>query len=121
MKAPMEQPRSRRPARADQELVAVKAPSDGIFYRRPSPDSPAYVQVGDTVQFNSKAFKHYVRTPSGGYNLRSPLGNDKLPLFPCEHLHYEPRPALTNAGPSVLEIVDATGRARRLVDGDVRP
>ena len=30
-------------------LVAVRAPSDGIFYRRPSPDSPPYVEVGSSV------------------------------------------------------------------------
>jgi len=30
-------------------LIAVQAPSDGIFYRRPSPDSPPYVKVGSPV------------------------------------------------------------------------
>lgn len=30
-------------------LITIEAPSDGIFYRRPSPDSPPYVEVGSTV------------------------------------------------------------------------
>ena len=30
----------------DARLITVPAPSEGIFYRRPSPDSPAYVEVG---------------------------------------------------------------------------
>ena len=34
-------------------LVTVAAPSDGIFYRRPSPDSPAYVEVGAVVTTGS--------------------------------------------------------------------
>ena len=33
----------------DQDLITVSAPSEGIFYRRPGPDSPYYVEVGDTV------------------------------------------------------------------------
>ena len=43
-------------AAADAEqagVIAVKAPSDGIFYRRPSPDSPPYVEVGSTVTTGS--------------------------------------------------------------------
>jgi acetyl-CoA carboxylase biotin carboxyl carrier protein len=35
--------------KADADLVAVPAPSDGIFYRRPSPDSAPYVEVGSRV------------------------------------------------------------------------
>ena len=30
--------------------VEVKAPMSGVFYRRPSPDDPVYVEVGDTVK-----------------------------------------------------------------------
>ena len=33
----------------DNDLITIKAPSDGIFYRRPSPDAPSYVEVGSTV------------------------------------------------------------------------
>jgi len=31
------------------DLIAVPSPSDGIFYRRAGPDSPAYVDVGSKV------------------------------------------------------------------------
>jgi acetyl-CoA carboxylase biotin carboxyl carrier protein len=37
----------------DTGLITVEAPSDGIFYRRPSPDSPAYVEVGAAVSSGS--------------------------------------------------------------------
>ena len=33
----------------DQGLIKVSAPSEGIFYRRPGPDSPSYVELGDEV------------------------------------------------------------------------
>jgi biotin carboxyl carrier protein len=33
----------------DAGLITVEAPSDGIFYRRPSPDAPPYVEVGSHV------------------------------------------------------------------------
>jgi biotin carboxyl carrier protein len=34
---------------AESGLVPVRAPSQGVFYRRASPDSPAYVEVGAEV------------------------------------------------------------------------
>jgi len=37
----------------DAGLINVNAPSDGIFYRRPSPDSPPYVEVGSKVTSGS--------------------------------------------------------------------
>lgn len=33
----------------DASLITIPAPSEGIFYRRPSPDSPPYVEVGSAV------------------------------------------------------------------------
>jgi biotin carboxyl carrier protein len=30
-------------------LIKITAPSEGIFYRRPAPDAPAYVEVGSPV------------------------------------------------------------------------
>jgi len=30
--------------------IAVRSPTDGIFYRRPSPDEPSYVKEGDVVE-----------------------------------------------------------------------
>ena len=34
----------------DGKKVEVRAPMSGVFYRRPAPDQPAYVEVGDTVK-----------------------------------------------------------------------
>ncbi len=33
----------------DADLIAVTAPSDGVFYCRPSPERPAYVEAGSAV------------------------------------------------------------------------
>ncbi len=30
--------------------IEVRAPMSGVFYRKPAPDQPAYVEVGDTVK-----------------------------------------------------------------------
>lgn len=30
--------------------IEVRAPMSGVFYRRPAPDQPVYVEVGDTVE-----------------------------------------------------------------------
>jgi biotin carboxyl carrier protein len=35
---------------ADGKRVEVRAAMSGVFYRRPAPDEPAYVEVGDTVK-----------------------------------------------------------------------
>ncbi|MFH1419152.1 MAG: biotin/lipoyl-containing protein [Planctomycetota bacterium] len=37
----------------DTGLISIEAPSDGIFYSRPSPDSPPYVEVGSPVTTGS--------------------------------------------------------------------
>jgi biotin carboxyl carrier protein len=34
----------------DGKRIEVKAAMAGVFYRRPAPDAPAYVEVGDTVK-----------------------------------------------------------------------
>jgi acetyl-CoA carboxylase biotin carboxyl carrier protein len=35
---------------AQESLLAVKAPSDGVFYRRAAPDAPPFVEVGSVIQ-----------------------------------------------------------------------
>ena len=40
-------------AGADENLLAIKAPLLGIFYRRPQPGSPRYVEVGSLVDENT--------------------------------------------------------------------
>jgi acetyl-CoA carboxylase biotin carboxyl carrier protein len=31
-------------------LIEVRAPMSGVFYRRPAPDQPPYIEVGDRVK-----------------------------------------------------------------------
>jgi acetyl-CoA carboxylase biotin carboxyl carrier protein len=37
-------------AETEKKLVEVRAKMSGVFYRRPSPDQPAYVEVGSVVK-----------------------------------------------------------------------
>lgn len=37
------------PAQDDSKYVTIKSPIIGTFYRKPSPDKPVFVEVGDTV------------------------------------------------------------------------
>lgn len=41
------------PAADDSKLLTIKSPMIGTFYRSPSPDKDAFVQVGDTIQKGS--------------------------------------------------------------------
>ncbi len=41
------------PAAKDENLVTIKSPMIGTFYRRPSPDKPLFVEVGSDVQVGS--------------------------------------------------------------------
>jgi biotin carboxyl carrier protein len=53
--------------------IEVRAPMSGVFYRRPAPDQPAYVEVGDEVKKKQilglletmKVFQS-VKSPSAG-------------------------------------------------------
>lgn len=52
--APAAQPQSEelkpaQPAATASNLVTIKSPMIGTFYRRPSPDKPNFVEVGDEV------------------------------------------------------------------------
>lgn len=47
---------SNAPAEAtsdDSKYVTIKSPIIGTFYRKPSPDKPAFVEVGDTISEGS--------------------------------------------------------------------
>ena len=37
------------PANDESKYIAVKSPMIGTFYRKPSPDKPLFVEVGDTI------------------------------------------------------------------------
>ena len=42
------------PAAADANLIAIKSPMVGTFYRSTSPDKPVFVKIGDIVDIGSK-------------------------------------------------------------------
>ena len=54
--APVEQENAAAPAKAEDQksnsdnFITVKSPIIGTFYRKPSPDKPAFVEVGDTIK-----------------------------------------------------------------------
>ena len=76
---------------ADGKKVEVRAPMSGVFYRRPAPEEPAYVEVGDTVKKKQvlalletmKVFQK-VKCPANGKILEilveseTPLKDDEL-------------------------------------------
>ena len=35
---------------SDAKRIEVRAPMSGVFYRKPAPEEPVYVEVGDTVK-----------------------------------------------------------------------
>jgi len=41
------------PAEEESKLITVKSPIIGTFYRKPAPDKPVFVEVGDTVSEGS--------------------------------------------------------------------
>ena len=41
---------SKENKKEDENLVEIKAPMVGTFYRRPAPDKPPYVEVGDHIK-----------------------------------------------------------------------
>jgi len=56
---------------APSDMVAVTAPSDGVFHRKPAPDSPCYVQEGSEVSTGSvlglvEVMKSFTQIAYGG-------------------------------------------------------
>lgn len=49
--AAVESPAAKTPAPGDENshLIVVKSPIIGTFYRKPAPDKPVFIEVGDTV------------------------------------------------------------------------
>ncbi|HTQ28826.1 MAG TPA: acetyl-CoA carboxylase biotin carboxyl carrier protein [Puia sp.] len=45
-----EKPKAAEPAAAAENLVTIKSPMIGTFYRSPSPDKPSFVGVGDEIE-----------------------------------------------------------------------
>ena len=55
--------------------IEVKAPMSGVFYRKPAPDEPPYVEVGDEVK--KKQVLALLETMKVFQKVKSP-GNGKI-------------------------------------------
>ena len=72
-------------AAEDQNIVTIESPMVGVFYRSASPDSPAFVEVGDEVEIGQtvgliEAMKVFSEIPSevAGVVVGVPGHNGKL-------------------------------------------
>lgn len=68
-----------------ENLVQIISPMIGVFYRRPSPDSPVFVEVGDEIEMGQtlgliEAMKVFSEVPSevAGRVVSLPAENGKL-------------------------------------------
>ena len=59
-------------AEAEKKLVEVRAKMSGVFYRRPSPDEPPYVEVGTLVK--KKQVLALLETMKVFQKVKSPVG-----------------------------------------------
>jgi biotin carboxyl carrier protein len=76
------------------EKIEVRAPMSGIFFRKPAPDQPAYVEVGDSVKKKQvlalletmKVFQK-VKSPANGKILEIVAQNEKPLKVAGDHIH----------------------------------
>ncbi|MEW6441912.1 MAG: biotin/lipoyl-containing protein [bacterium] len=60
--------------------VEVRAPMSGVFYRRPAPDQPPYVEVGDTVK--KKQVLGLLETMKVFQKIKSPAAGKVVEIVP---------------------------------------
>jgi biotin carboxyl carrier protein len=60
--------------------IEVKAPMSGVFYRKPSPDDPVYVEVGDTVK--KKQVLGLLETMKVFQKIKSPTAGKIVEILP---------------------------------------
>ncbi len=60
--------------------VEVRAPMSGIFYRRPAPDQPAYVEIGDMVE--KKQVLGLLETMKVFQKIKSPANGKVVEILP---------------------------------------
>ncbi|MHB0997684.1 MAG: acetyl-CoA carboxylase [Armatimonadota bacterium] len=73
------------PEAVNESLVSITSPMIGVFYRRPSPDSASFVEVGDSVEVGQtigliEAMKVFSEVPSevAGVVVQLPVDSGKL-------------------------------------------
>jgi acetyl-CoA carboxylase biotin carboxyl carrier protein len=76
------------PPTAAASVVEVRAPLVGVFYRRPAPESPPFVEVGQRVEVGQQvavveAMKMFnsITTPVAGLVVDIPVGNGDIVEF----------------------------------------
>ena len=62
------------------KLMQVKAPMSGIFYRKPGPEEPVYVEVGDSV--NKKQILALLETMKVFQKVKSPVEGKIVQIVP---------------------------------------
>ncbi|MBW1780950.1 MAG: acetyl-CoA carboxylase biotin carboxyl carrier protein subunit [Deltaproteobacteria bacterium] len=67
-------------AEEDVKRIEVRAPMSGVFYRRPSPDQPAYVEVGDVVK--KKQILGLLETMKVFQKIKSPASGTVVEILP---------------------------------------
>jgi biotin carboxyl carrier protein len=60
--------------------IEVRAPMSGIFYRKPTPDHPPYVEVGETVK--KKQVLALLETMKVFQKVKSPAGGKIVEIIP---------------------------------------
>ena len=60
--------------------VEVRAPMSGVFYRKPAPDQPAYVEIGDTVK--KKQVLGLLETMKVFQKIKSPANGTVVEIVP---------------------------------------
>lgn len=65
---------------ANGKKVEVRAPMSGVFYRRPAPDQPPYVEIGDTVK--KKQVLALLETMKVFQKVKCPVNGKILEIIP---------------------------------------
>ncbi len=60
--------------------VEVRAPMSGVFYRRPAPDQPPYVEIGETVK--KKQVLGLLETMKVFQKIKSPADGKVVEIVP---------------------------------------
>lgn len=60
--------------------VEVRAPMSGVFYRKPAPDDPPYVEVGETVE--KKQVLALLETMKVFQKVKSPASGKIVEIIP---------------------------------------
>jgi len=62
------------------KIVEVRAPMSGIFFRKPSPDAAAYVDIGDTVK--KKQVLGLLETMKVYQKIKCPVNGEIVAVLP---------------------------------------